>query len=157
MRRAATKHRVSAKTSAGAKWRPAAAALQTGRNVVSVHVKNNGGGQFFDMGLEAVDAPKSPVNIAVLIRDRGKEVFSEDQISTYLQFVNDLKKLKAPKSSGPMQAMVVKEFGTNAEQMHVHYRGNANVKGDPVDPSFPPILGGTKPTIPSPKSGQKTT
>ncbi len=135
----------------------AVTALQTGRNVVSVHVKNSGGGQFFDMSLEALEAPKAPVNIADLMRDRGKEVFSEEQLSTYLQFVNDLKKLKAPKASGPMQAMVVKEFGTNAEQMHVHYRGNANVKGDPVDPAFPPILGGTKPTIPAPKSGQKTT
>ena len=53
--------------------------------------------------------------------------------------------------------MVVKEFGTNAEQMHVHYRGNANVKGDPVEPSFPPILGGKKANIPAPKPGQKTT
>ena len=132
-------------------------ALQTGRNVVSVHVRNKGGGQFFDLSLEATTAQSASVEIAKLIQDRGTEIFSEDQINTYIKFVNDLKKLKVPQAKGPLQVMVVKEFGTNAEQMHVHYRGNANVKGDPVDPGFPPILSNTKPQIPSPKQGQKTT
>ena len=135
----------------------ALSALQTGRNVVSVHVRNKGGGQFFDLSLEATTAQSASVEIAKLIQDRGTEIFSEDQINTYIKFVNDLKKLKVPQAKGPLQAMVVKEFGTNAEQMHVHYRGNANVKGDPVDPGFPPILSNTKPQIPSPKQGQKTT
>ncbi|MDA7680756.1 DUF1549 and DUF1553 domain-containing protein [Verrucomicrobiales bacterium] len=135
----------------------ALSALQTGRNVISVHVNNKGGGQFFDMSFEAADPKRVSVNIADLILDRGSEIFKEDQINTYRQFVNDLKKLKTPQTKGPLQAMVVKEFGTNAEQMHVHYRGNANVKGDPVEPGFPPILGGTKPQIPAPKPGQKTT
>ena len=135
----------------------ALSALQTGRNVVSVHVRNKGGGQFFDLSLEATTAQSASVEIAKLIQDRGTEIFSEDQINTYRKFVNDLKKLKVPQAKGPLQAMVVKEFGTNAEQMHVHYRGNANVKGDPVDPGFPPILSNTKPQIPSPKQGQKTT
>ena len=98
-----------------------------------------GGGQFFDLSLEAKSAQVAPVEIAKLIEDRGAEIFSEDQINTYRKFVNDLKKLKTPQAKGPLQAMVVKEFGTNAEQMHVHYRGNANVKGD-QEPSFPPIL-----------------
>lgn len=135
----------------------ALSALQTGRNVISVHVNNKGGGQFFDMSFEAADPKRVSVNIADLILDRGSEIFNEDQINTYRQFVNDLKKLKTPQTKGPLQAMVVKEFGTNAEQMHVHYRGNANVKGDPVEPGFPPILGGTEPQIPAPKPGQKTT
>ena len=135
----------------------ALSALQTGRNVISVHVNNKGGGQFFDMSFEAADPKRVSVNIADLILNRGSEIFKEDQINTYRQFVNDLKKLKTPQTKGPLQAMVVKEFGTNAEQMHVHYRGNANVKGDPVEPGFPPILGGTKPQIPAPKPGQKTT
>ena len=135
----------------------ALSALQTGRNVVSVHVHNKGGGQFFDLSLEAKSAQVAPVEIAKLIEDRGAEIFSEDQINTYRKFVNDLKKLKTPQAKGPLQAMVVKEFGTNAEQMHVHYRGNANVKGDPVDPGFPLILSDIKPQIPSPKPGQKTT
>ena len=135
----------------------ALSALQTGRNVVSVHVRNKGGGQFFDLSLEATTAQSASVEIAKLIEDRGAEIFSEDQINTYRKFVNDLKKLKTPQAKGPLQAMVVKEFGNNAEQMHVHYRGNANVKGDPVDPSFPPILGDSKAVIPAPKPGQKTT
>ena len=135
----------------------ALSALQTGRNVISVHVNNKGGGQFFDMSFEAADPKRASVNIADLILDRGSEIFNEDQINTYRKFVNDLKKIKTPQTKGPLQAMVVKEFGTNAEQMHVHYRGNANVKGDPVEPGFPPILGGTEPQIPAPKPGQKTT
>jgi hypothetical protein len=135
----------------------ALSALQTGRNVISVHVNNKGGGQFFDMSFEAADPKRASENIADLILDRGSEIFNEDQINTYRKFVNDLKKLKTPQTKGPLQAMVVKEFGTNAEQMHVHYRGNANVKEDPVEPGFPPILGGTEPQIPAPKPGQKTT
>ena len=135
----------------------ALSALQTGRNVVSVHVHNKGGGQFFDLSLEATVSQTTTFDIAKLIQDRGNEIFSEDQINTYNKFVNDLSKLKTPQTKGPLQAMVVKEFGTNAEQMHVHYRGNANVKGDPVEPSFPPILGGKKANIPAPKPGQKTT
>lgn len=135
----------------------ALSALQTGRNVVSVHLKNKGGGQFFDMSLESTESQTVTVKIADLILDRGAEVFSEEQVNTYRQFTNDLKKLRTPQTKGPLQAMVVKEFGTNAQQLHVHYRGNANVKGDPVEPGFPPILGENSPQIPTPKPGQKTT
>ena len=45
----------------------ALSALQTGRNVVSVHVHNKGGGQFFDLCLEAKSAQVAPVEIAKLI------------------------------------------------------------------------------------------
>jgi len=135
----------------------ASAALQTGRNVVAVHLRQTGGGQFFDMKLESIAKKKGALDIAKLTRTRGKEVFTDEQVRTYRKFVNDLKKLKVQPPAGKMQAMVVKESGTNAGQLHVHIRGNANAKGDPVEPSFPTIFGDTEVKIPAPKSGQKTT
>jgi hypothetical protein len=135
----------------------ALAALQTGRNVVAVHVKHGSGGQFFDLKLEAVAKQKGALDIAKLTRTRGKEVFTDEQVRTYRKFVNALKKLKVQPPAGKMQAMVVKESGTNAAPLHVHIRGNANAKGEPVQPSFPTIFGDTEVKIPAPKPGQKTT
>ncbi len=136
----------------------AAAALQTGRNVVSVHVRQTGGGQFFDMKLEAAEKKKGKLDFAKLTRQRGREVFTDEQMRTYKKFIADLKKIRTQPSAGAVHAMVVKEHGTKAGQMHVHIRGNANSKGEPVGLSFPQILGGGKEVkIPEPKDGQKST
>ncbi|MFP6874325.1 MAG: PSD1 and planctomycete cytochrome C domain-containing protein [Verrucomicrobiales bacterium] len=132
-------------------------ALQTGRNVVAVHVRNGGGGQFFDLKLEAAAGVPGTVDIAKLIAERGKEVFSVDQMATYRKFNNDLRRLERVAPVGKGQAMVVKESGTNAQQLHVHIRGNANAKGVAVEPAFPKILGGGEVNIPAPKPGQKST
>ncbi len=137
----------------------AAGFLQTGRNVLSVHVKHGGGGQFFDCALSAEQggAAKS-LDIAALIRTRGDEVFTAEQIAAYRGLKRELRQVKAapPATDGAVKAMVVQERGPRPEPMHVHIRGNAAAKGDAVEPGFPQILGGGAASIPEPADGQKT-
>jgi hypothetical protein len=131
-------------------------ALQTGRNVVAVHVTHSGGGQFFDMKLEAAAKKKGAIDLAKLTRDRGKEVFTDEQVRSYRDMTNQLRQLKSQPPAGSALAMVVKEHGTKVEPLRVHIRGNANSPGDEVQPSFPQILGNPDALLPEPQPGQKT-
>ncbi len=134
----------------------AAAALQTGRNVVAVHVRQTSGGQFFDMNLSADEGARRGADVARLIRSRGKEVFTAEQLKAYNGFVNRLAKAKAKPGPGAVEAMVVFERGVKVPPLHVHVRGNASTNGERVEPGFPEIFGGGEAVVPTPKPGQKT-
>ncbi|MFT4642163.1 MAG: hypothetical protein ACI8T1_005509, partial [Verrucomicrobiales bacterium] len=132
----------------------AVAALQTGRNVVSMHVKQTEGGQFIDLGLEADFGSE---RLAKLIKEHRAEFFDDQEAGRYKNWRDQLAKLRDEEATAGMRVMMVQEHGTKAEPLHVHLRGSVHAPGDEVQPAFPSIFGGLEPSIPIPKPGAKTT
>ena len=61
------------------------------------------------------------------------------KIDQYHKDVATLAKLNSGGGSG-INAHIVTEPGKDAQQLHVHMRGSAHVKGDPVEPKFPAVM-----------------
>lgn len=127
------------------------AALQTGRNVLSAHVKQRAGGQFFDLGIE-VDA-LTPSD--VVLRGDLRAASRKDR-ETYRRGVTRLEEISQYKASPGVEAMVITESGPQPPATHILLRGSAHAEGDEVKPGFPAIWGGTDAAIPAPEPGART-
>ena len=127
------------------------AALQTGRNVLSAHVKQRAGGQFFDLGIE-VDA-LTPSDV-VLRRDL--RAASRKDRETYRRGITRLEEISQYKAAPGVEAMVITESGPNPPPTHILLRGSAHAEGDEVKPGFPAIWGGADAVIPASEPGAKT-
>ena len=131
-------------------------ALQTGRNVVTVHVKQTTGGQAFDFGIKAHAGDSFTIDTAlVMAKSKGVDaglIAKRGQLKD--QIANHDKRRPTP---GTVEAQVVQEGGKDAPALHVHIRGNANVKSDTVVTTrVPTIFGGEELKATPPAHGRNT-
>ncbi len=131
-------------------------ALQTGRNVVTVHVRQTGGGQSFDFGIRAPRGDRFTLDTALsMARNKGVEaglLARRKQLKE--QIANHTNQRPKP---GTVEAQVVQEHGKTPPPLHVHIRGNPHVKSETVvSTRVPEIFGGTELTGTPPAHGRDT-
>lgn len=131
-------------------------ALQTGRNVVSVHVRQTSGGQAFDFGVKVARGERFTIETALAMsKAKGVEkALIEKRKQLKEQIAGHAN--KRPKPSN-VDAQVAQEHGKTPPALHVHIRGSAHAKAEKVVTTrIPTIWGGTEFQATPPAHGRIT-
>jgi hypothetical protein len=114
-------------------------------------------GRHFRRRSLSADSQRRPKQIDVvrLFKANGVEFVGEE---TTRQYNEALAKLEELKRGVPVEkALVVKELGPKAADVHVLLRGTPGNHGDKVEPGFPEVYGELECRIPEPPPGVKST
>ncbi|MDB5390538.1 MAG: hypothetical protein JWM11_6184, partial [Planctomycetaceae bacterium] len=94
-------------------------------------------------------------NIAEHIKTAGVKLLGDEKFKQYNNLVAQLERLKNEKVPGEF-ALCVSEFGPQAPDTFILFRGNPNLSREKVEPGFLSILGGGVAKVAAPPSGAKT-
>ncbi len=120
-------------------------ALQTGKNILAIHVMHTSGTQYIDAGLEHGQAAlRRLVETPALEALDAKERKALDFLQTK---VNRMAGVASMDPADLVVAQMAVEHGKKAPPIKMHLRGNPHSEGPEVEPAFPVVFNSPLPTI----------
>ncbi|MEM9481730.1 MAG: PSD1 and planctomycete cytochrome C domain-containing protein [Verrucomicrobiota bacterium] len=130
--------------------------LQTGRNVIAVHLKKSSERPFFDLGFEGANQPF--LSLEEVIDLRGADGIDAELLSNYRQWTTELETLEANKPEDGIEVTTIQEKSHDVPMLKLHIRGNPHSEGDEeMKLRIPDIFGGEELEASPPDNGRVST